>query len=618
MRFLPAILANLLILFAILGTGSLVGPLLPDHLPRTDRFTAKMLAGIGLLGTLIFLFGQIAFTPRVLGALLVVPAMAGVFRVYRVVRGSVDLLQVSRPPVIPACVIGLVMAVTALGGLAEPVGDIKMDAIAYHYLGPHVWLRDAVIHVLPDECHASFPAIVETLYGSLIAIGGTRAPELFAVVAFGLLLLVSYGFAIRLGLDVPGAWWATALIATMPVVYRGSYGGFVDAIFSSFILLSLRFALDARKYTDYILSGLFVGFAMGTKYTGLPALVLILTVALVIVALRQSASPGALHFRLFLLAATAILIASPWYLRNWVVLGSPIYPPPPALLRIFHIRYMSPEAIDALAALIRKEGIGMGHTLPSFLLLPFHFTFHPANFLNGPGGVGITLLALAPFGLLLRLRDPFVGMLFLFSFAEVAGWFVTEQEARFLIHVYILLAIFAIYGWRYAQEKSPRLGSLLAGATVAVSILYGLAMIVPARAADLRAVFSPRFEEQRKSREIPYRESFDYLNADPTVKKVLVLEPRVPTFYLNKNYLKPIGRFGEQTVPEANDFAKLAPRLTAYGITHVLDVRLDDETLHIDFRVPPGQPSLRLVFEQPGQRVYAVEPFAGKDGVGSN
>jgi 4-amino-4-deoxy-L-arabinose transferase-like glycosyltransferase len=407
---------------------------------------------------------------------------------------------------------------------------------------------------------------------------------------------------VRLGLDVNGAWWAILLIATMPVVYRGAYGGFVDAMFCGFLLLGLRFALEARSFGDFVLAGIFVGFTMGTKYTGIPAFLLILIAALSLAFVRDKAISVKLLHRFALLPATALLVASPWYLRNWLVLGSPIYPPPPALLRFFHIKYLSPAAIDGLAAIVRREGMGMGHGLTSLLLLPFHFTFHPANFLNGPGGVGVCLLALAPFGILLWWRDPFVGALGLFCILEVLGWFVTEQDARFLIHVYVFLAIFAVWGWRVVAASSPRYGRLLASTAIALSILYGLGLILPERVPDLHAAISPAFEKQRKFEEIPYVEGFTYLNANVGVRRVLVLEPRVPTFYLQRDYLKPIGRFGEQSVPEGNDFRLLKGKLSTYGVTHILDVRLDDN----DFRIPPGQAGLRLVLERDDQRIYQV------------
>jgi Dolichyl-phosphate-mannose-protein mannosyltransferase len=601
MRLLGPILANLMVIFAVFGLGNLLRPLFPKILSPVDRLAAILAGGIGMLGILLFLVGMIRFSVAVIWAILVACGLLAGIGLRR--EGElICTFPTARIPKIPALVIALILVITFIGGLAEPVGDIRMDAIAYHFLGPHVWLRDASVHVLPDECLTAFPASLETIYGALTALGGVRAPNLFAVLSIGLLLLVSYGFAARLGLSSSDAWWAIALIATMPIVYRGAYGGFVDAIFSSFLLLALRFALDARQSSEFALAGIFAGFAMGTKYTGLPAFVLILIAAVALGFVRESAIRPNLLFKLLLLSVTALFVASPWYLRNWLALGSPIYPPPPALLHFFHVKYMSPAAVNALAAAVRREGLGMGHDFVSLLLLPFHLTFHPANFLNGPGGVGIALLALAPFGILSRWRDPFVGALGLFSFLEILGWFVTEQDARFLIHIYILLALFAIWGWRFVATNSPRYGRLLAGAAIACSMLYGLGIIVPDRLPDLHAVISRKFEERRKTDEIPYSESFSYLNANAAVKKVLVLEPRLPTFYLQKNYLKPIGRFGEQTVPEENDFRLLHPKLATYGITHILDVQSENNS----FRLAPGQPDLQLVFARDNQRIYRV------------
>ncbi len=604
MRLFPPILANLLLLLAAFGVGSLLRPLFSQTFQKADRLAAIALGGLGLLGTLLFLVGMLHFSLAVVLAVLLPAALLGLVFLRKEMGHTATHRLFENIPLLPVAVIALILIVTFVGGLAEPVGDIKMDAIAYHFLGPRVWLRDAAIHPVPDECLTSFPAVVETLFAALMAIGGTRAPELFALLSIGLLLLVSYGLAVRLGLDATGAWWAIALIATMPVVYRGAYGGFVDAIFSGLLLLSLRFALDAEGSREYVLAGIFAGLAMGTKYTGLPAFVLILTAALAFAWARQLAVSAKPLKPLLLLTATAFLVASPWYLRNWMALGSPIYPPPPLLLHFFQIKYMSPQAINALATIVRKEGLGMGHSLPSFLLLPFHFTFHSANFLNGPGGVGLSLLALAPFGILSRWRDPFVGALGLFSFMEVLGWFVIEQDARFLIHVYILLAILAIWGWRYVATNAPRFGRFLAGLAIACSILYGVFMIVSSRVDDLHAAVSANFEKQRISREVPFLESFAYLNNDSTVGRVLVLAPRFPTFYLQKNYLKPVGRFGEESLPGARDIRKLLENAVSLGITYVVDVRMEDN----DFQIQGRPDNLALVLHREDQRIYRVLP----------
>jgi hypothetical protein len=600
MRFLYPLGANLLLLVAAFGVGSLLRPLFPQTLGKLDRLATTVLGGLGILGTLLFLIGLLRFSRAVILGVLMTATVFGLAAVLREVRAAGSDFSLSKVPILPASAIALILVVTFVGGFAEPVGDIKLDAISYHFLGPHVWLRDAVIHPLPDEAHASFPAVVEILFAALTSVGGTRAPELFAFLVLALFLLVAFGFAVRMGLDSRGAWWTIALVGTMPVVYRGSYGGFNDAVVAGLCLLALRFALDAVGPRDYALAGILAGLAMGSKYTAIIAFLLI-TGCVFLTILRSADRKGRIQ-GLLVFFCSAAAMACPWYLRNWLVLGSPIYPPPPALLRFFTVKYMSPEAVHALAALVRKEGAGMGHGLSNFLLLPVHLTYHPANFLNGAGGVGVALLALAPFGMWMLRRERFAQILLLFVFLQTVAWFLTEQEARFLIQVYVILAVFAVWGWRYAEVNAPRFGQLLSGLAVACSMLYGAFMIVSSRADDVRAAVSSNFERRRIAREVPFLESFAYLNGNTEVHKVLVLAPRFPTFYLQKNYLKPVGRYGEESFPGAADSRALLQNPGSLGITHVVDVRVDDN----DFQIQGKPENLTLVLERDGQRVYRV------------
>jgi hypothetical protein len=604
MRFFPPLAANFLLVLAAFGFGGLLRFLLPSASAKVDRIATILLGGLGLIGTLLFLIGMLKFSTAIILAVLLIGAAAGLFVLARELRSSAPPVALSQVPILPASVIALVLLVTFVGGLAEPVGDIRWDHISYHFLCPRVWLRDARIHPLLDEAHSSFPATVEVLYASVMSVGGTRAPEFFSFPSLAALLLVAFGLARRMGLDANGAWWAVALVAAMPVIHRGSFGGFNDAILAGFFLLALRGILDANTPRDYALAGIFAGLAMATKYTGIIVFLLAILCALVIKFAAQSPHerrrtllPG-----LFLFATCAVLLASPWYIRNWLVLGSPIYPPPPALLHFFTPKFMPPQAIQSLAAHVHMEGEGMGRSLSSFLLLPFHFTYHPALFLNGVGGVGIDLLALVPFGIWARRRELFAKVLLLFVFLQTVVWFRTEQEARFLMHVYVILAVFAIYGWRYVCAKAPRGGPLLSSLAVASSVSYGLYMIATYRIDDLRAALSSNFERQRIAREVPFLDSFAYLNDDPQVSRILVLAPHFPTFYLRKSYLKPVGRYGEESIPDARDTAKLLQNLSAYGITHVIDVRSDDDA----FQLHATPPNLALVLSRDDQHIYRV------------
>ena len=603
MRLFSPVLANIVLITAAFGLGSLFSNFFFAAFRRVDRLAATLLAGLGSLGTLLFLVGMVRLSRLTILSLLIPSVLLGIWFFPREVKGLLRSIRSTKFPKIPALVILIVMIVTFVAGLAKPYGDFMVsDSVAYHYLGPRVWLRDSAIHPVPDESLTSFPAIVETLYAALLDLGGPRAMSLFAFSSMGLLLLVTYGFALRLDLDPSGALWAMALVATMPAVYRGVYDGYVDGILWCFVLLSFRIALDAIQTWDAALSGLFAGFAMGTKYHGVIALGVVLVCAALMRWYCRDGLP-VIGRRLVILAAVAVAVASPWYLRNWIVLGFPIYPPTRTLSHYFPVKYMSPSAVATLGAVVDRSGRGMGHNFLDFILLPFRMTFHPANYLNGAGGVGLTLLTLAPFGIMVCWRSLFVRCSFVFVFLWSIAWFVTEQDARFAINVFVILAVFAVWGWKFVSKKAPRFGSFLASLSVACSILYGLIMIIPARASDMRAAISPSYEERRQYQHTPYLESFRWLNINPEVKKVVVLEPFAPTYYLKKDYLKPVGRFGEVTLSRDPTVDQTLLDLSELGITHVLDVTTENH----GFRILTKRPNLILVFARADQRIYRVD-----------
>jgi hypothetical protein len=138
---------------------------------------------------------------------------------------------------------------------------------------------------------------------------------------------------------------------------------------------------------------------------------------------------------------------------------------------------------------------------------------------------------------------------------------------------------------------------------VAVSILYGLLMIVRAQTENLRAVVSPNFAQYRSAREIPYLASFEYLNSDASVKKILILDRSVPPYYLRKPYVKPVGQWGELSLPGISTSLEALPRARELHVTHILDVVSPVSGFQIER--PPS--NFELVFQSTGQRIYRVD-----------
>jgi len=602
MRVLPAIFANLVLLAAALGFGSLLRRLFPDSFSPIDRLALTLLGGLGILGTLLFCLGQMWFSRTaillvlLLGVLLSTGVLAGVFRDCRAFFATVSL------PILPLAVIGGVLVVHIIGGFAEPTGDMNSDAVAYHYLGPKVWLREGVIRPVPDEILTSFPAVVETQFAALMSLGGLRAAQSFSVTGLIALLLMAASLALRLGLDESGALWAAALSVTMPALHRGAYDGFIDVLFAGFLLAAARTAFDAVEVRHYALFGIFCGIAMGTKYTALISWVALVFSAFLISLLARRQPAQDLLKGLGVSCVVALAVAAPCYLRNWLFFGCPIYPPPPGLLRIFPATKVLPAVLLEVQKNVLETGVGLGRNLWSFLLLPFNLTYHTADF-RGAGGIGLAPLALAPFGVIACRRDAFAKGLLLFAFLQMIAWFATAQVSRYAIHVYVLGAIFAVIGWRYVAQVGSRFARALSALVIACSVLYGLYMIIPDRVEDMHAAVSTAFEDQRKHAEIPYLESFDYLNREPSVTKVLMLGPHVAAFYSDKPYVKPLGRWGEQTLPDATSLPAVLSQLHQLHVSHILDVFPEYGPL----KLPKNPPGLTLVFERQNQKVYRVD-----------
>jgi hypothetical protein len=201
-------------------------------------------------------------------------------------------------------------------------------------------------------------------------------------------------------------------------------------------------------------------------------------------------------------------------------------------------------------------------------------------------------------------RNIFARALALFALVITCMWFFTQQESRFLIHAYVVAAIFSVVGWNYVSARCGRLQRLTAAALVGVSILYGLLMIVREQTENLHAVVSPNFAQLRRTREIPYLASFDYLNSDSSVKKILILDHSVPPPYYSQNpYVKPVGQWGELTLPQISTGLEALPHARELHITHVLDVVSSVSGFQIEH--PPS--NFELVFQSMGQRVYRVD-----------
>jgi hypothetical protein len=230
----------------------------------------------------------------------------------------------------------------------------------------------------------------------------------------------------------------------------------------------------------------------------------------------------------------------------------------------FQVPYLSRGAAEALAEYIHvKRGLGFGRGALDLLLVPWRFSMYPATF-HGAGGVGLVPLALGPIGWWIArhrsgMRELLVWVLFL-GFV----WFVTQQEARFVIHLLALGVALGAAGATWLSARS-RLGFALVALIAGASIVYGGINLTRELGSAALGAVSPAHARKRLDK-IPFRSAFDALNALDHAH-VLIVDPMVPPYYLEHRYQKTLGMYGETPF----DGPVTLEQLVELGITHVFE-----------------------------------------------
>lgn len=239
-----------------------------------------------------------------------------------------------------AALLGMTLATGALAArLAYPALDY--DALTYHLHFPAQWLRAARIFLLEtpfgDAAPAYAPAHGELWFAWLMAPFQGAAPGVFAFKLAGLDALAKVGqfpflalaalslllLARRLG----RANWATYLPAIIflfvPWAFLQGAGANVDLMMGACLLAALAFAVEyahENRLPLAALSGAALGMAVGVKFLALAYAPLIALPSFCLL-WKNGRWRALLAWALPLLAC-----GLPWYLRNLIVAGNPLFP----------------------------------------------------------------------------------------------------------------------------------------------------------------------------------------------------------------------------------------------------------------------------------------------------
>lgn len=360
-----------------------------DQLHEMDRLVLGCGLGLGVFSLAGFGLAVIGLAkPIVLSALLIaLLAWLGLKGHLRSLLSDMGTLRhnwkeaLKESPPLLRIAIPVAVFLVILLALAPPVE--AFDALLYHLTMPAMWLEDGGLRLVNLSSYW-FPALVEGIFVWPMGLGSDTAPQLIHFVFAMLSALLLWDWARRLW-SAKVAWWAIALMLTMPSILWLAAWAYTDLALS-FYALALLYSLWKWKATAnngwLWVGGLMAGFAISIKYTSFP--IPLLAVFFILFWGRKEIKKSLLQALIFTILT--LLTALPWYLRTWIFTGNPFYP------FIFGGPFWDSFRSQHYAA----TGSGIGWDLKALLLLPFDITLGNHDVTYYDGRIGPFFLALLP------------------------------------------------------------------------------------------------------------------------------------------------------------------------------------------------------------------------------
>ena len=312
---------------ACFGIGGLAWRLMIGRSPVSSADHVLVLAlGAGALAVCAGALGVVGLLTRP-SVLLVLTAAAGGGGI-SLHRRWADLKWPLLPR--PHAVVLIAAAVIAVLGASSLAAFY--DQWNYHLAFPFQWLREGTIFTFPRHAYSYFPANMGLLYVYGLAAGGGWTAQLIHWWMAALSVAAAGSLAGRFFAS-SGAVAAVIFAATPGVIELASVAG-AELGVAAFFLCAWMAVLRATDDSEhprrwYLLTGVFVGLMVGCKYLAIPLLAIPfgLILPLLIRPTGKSKGTSAAGFSaLLIVTATAILMWSPWAIRNLIATGDPVYP----------------------------------------------------------------------------------------------------------------------------------------------------------------------------------------------------------------------------------------------------------------------------------------------------
>jgi hypothetical protein len=441
------LISSLKVLVVLLACASFGLKLMGGGQVTLLRCLSGLAVGLAALGAVGFAAGALGvLNPYVVYAVIVV-LLAVSYRQMLAILGSLRSAGAPRFGTVEAA-FAAVIGVALLIGLINCLSPVTAnDALVYHLNIPKIYCGESGLVYLPFNVYANMPHYGEVVFAVFYSVAGETGVTLFY---FALLIAASLAVCALVARVAPRVFGILAASAFLvqPLVLDHRVVGNIDIMLAFIYMAAIGIALGKAtqdiKPRAIILVSALAGFMMGIKYTGIaPALSLF---ALMFVIHRKSVP--ARYLALGLIVAAAVFM--PWFVRQGVNTGNPLYP-------MLEGRFdgASWDGVQHQRLLTWQKSMGMGRGPGGYLALPFNVSLRGRpglNYARFDGTISPIFLILLPLVFARRRRRTLA--LAITGVALGLFWALTSQQLRFLLPALGLLAVSGAVGLAEAAGES--------------------------------------------------------------------------------------------------------------------------------------------------------------------
>ncbi|MDD5633844.1 MAG: hypothetical protein PHW46_01040 [Candidatus Omnitrophica bacterium] len=518
--------------------------------------------------------------------------------------------ELSFPAKLALAMLLLFMIVNFITTLSPP---IARDALKYHLFLPKNYCLHHSIAPVPGNIYSFFPQFTEMLYTFCLALANDYSAHLIHYY-FGILTLFSICALVKKNSSAERAIFVGLIFYSMPIVSQLSGWAYVDLVLLFYIFTGLVLffeALENKNSFLLLISAIPFGISLGIKYL---ALFPILVISMILWAGYLFSSPDKRTFpfkTLFIFFTLIFAIASPWYIRNILLVKNPFFP---FFSSIFGVKGWEAESALMYDTLLRTYGAGTH--LKDLLLAPFRLSNYGTSFKYFDGVIGagcLVFLLLLPFK---KPRKRKIVYLLICSLCLFFLWFYSSQQSRFLLPAVAIACVSF-----YSIFEHRVLGIIAAGLVITIA-LFNIFFVVS------NPLFKKTFSFIVRT---PDRDTFllenlynyapiKYINDQlPDNSKTYFILVGNIGYYVDKPFVQESvfeDRLFRKVVTTSNSPDEIYDNFTKQGITHLLiNENMAAKYLYPD--IPPekikqfkdfSSKSLDIMYRKNSFSLYRIKP----------